>query len=98
MFLKFFLGLPGAAEVKNLPHAHAEDKRDTGFTLGREDPLKKGMATHSGFLAWKIPWTEEPGGFTKSHATENANFLCMEISCGSCKNALSRVNSPPVGL
>ena len=28
----------------------------------REDPLEKGMATHSGILAWRIPWTEEPGG------------------------------------
>ena len=27
-----------------------------------EDPLEEGMATHSGILAWKIPWTEEPGG------------------------------------
>ena len=30
-------------------------------TLGREDPLEKEMATHSSILAWKIPWTEEPG-------------------------------------
>ena len=30
--------------------------------LGREYPLEKGMATHSSILAWKIPWTEEPGG------------------------------------
>ena len=29
--------------------------------LGRDDPLKKGVATHSSILAWKIPWTEEPG-------------------------------------
>ena len=31
-------------------------------SLGREDPLEKGMATHSSILAWRIPWTEEPGG------------------------------------
>ena len=31
-------------------------------SLGREDPLEKGMATHSSILAWEIPWTEEPGG------------------------------------
>ena len=31
-------------------------------SLGWEDPLKEGMATHSSILAWKIPWTEEPGG------------------------------------
>ena len=31
-------------------------------SLGREDPLEKEMATHSNILAWRIPWTEEPGG------------------------------------
>ena len=31
-------------------------------SLGREDPLEKGLATHSSILAWRIPWTEEPGG------------------------------------
>ena len=32
------------------------------WSLGQEDPLQKGMATHSNILAWEIPWTEEPGG------------------------------------
>ena len=32
------------------------------WSLGQEDPLEKGMATHSSILAWRIPWTEEPGG------------------------------------
>ena len=41
-------------------------------SLGQEDPLVKGMATHSSILAWRIPWREEPGmlqsmGVTKSH-------------------------------
>ena len=31
-------------------------------SLGQEDPLEEGMATHSGILAWRIPWTEERGG------------------------------------
>ena len=31
-------------------------------SLGQEDPLEKGMATHSSILAWRTPWTEEPGG------------------------------------
>ena len=31
-------------------------------SLGQENPLKKGMATHNSILAWRIPWTEEPGG------------------------------------
>ena len=34
-------------------------------SLGRENPLEKGMATHSSILAWKIPWTEEPGGLVR---------------------------------
>ena len=37
--------------------------QETGIpTLGREDPLEEGIATHSSLLAWRIPWTEEPGG------------------------------------
>ena len=49
--------------VKN-PPTNAEDLRDTGSILntGWEDPLEKDMATHSRILAWRIPWTEEPGG------------------------------------
>ena len=47
--------------VKNVP-ANAGDIRDTGLILGQDDPLEKGMATHSSILAWRIPCTEEPGG------------------------------------
>ena len=44
--------------LKNLPAM-----RETwAQSLGQEDPLEKGMATHSSILAWRIPWTEEPGG------------------------------------
>ena len=46
--------------VKNLP-VNARDVRDTGQSLGQEDPLEEGMATHSSILAWRIPWTEDPG-------------------------------------
>ena len=47
-----------AQMVKNLPAI-----RETQFwSLGWEDPLEKAMATYSGILAWRIPWTEEPGG------------------------------------
>ena len=45
-------------QIKNLP---AMQETQVQF-LGREDPLGKGMATHSSILAWKSPWTEEPGG------------------------------------
>ena len=44
--------------VKNLPVM----QKTWVQSLGREDPLEKGMATHSSILAWRIPWTEEPAG------------------------------------
>ena len=47
--------------VNNLP-ANAGDIRDVVPFLGHEDPLEKGMATYSSVLAWRIPWTEKPGG------------------------------------
>ena len=47
--------------IKNLA-AYAGDVRDAGLILGWEDPLEEGMATHASILAWRIPWTEEPGG------------------------------------
>ena len=39
-------------------------------SLGQEDPLEEGMATHSSSLAWRIPWTKEPGGLQSIVLTE----------------------------
>ena len=47
-----------AQMVRNLPAVQETQV----LSQGGEDPLEKGMATHSGILAWRIPWTEEPGG------------------------------------
>ena len=47
-----------AQMVKNLPAM----QKTQAWSLGWENPLEKGMATHSSILAWRIPWTEEPGG------------------------------------
>ena len=47
-----------AQMVKNLPAVQATSV----WSLDQEDPLEKGMATHSSILAWRIQWTEEPGG------------------------------------
>ena len=47
-----------AQTVKNLPVI----KETLVRSLGQEDSLEKGMATYSSILAWRIPWTEEPGG------------------------------------
>ena len=47
-----------AQRIKRLPAMQETCVR----SLGWEDPLEKEMATHSSILAWRIPWTEEPGG------------------------------------
>ena len=52
------VGFPLCAMAKNPP---AKQKMQVQ-SLGREDLLEKEMATHSSFLAWEIPWTEESGG------------------------------------
>ena len=68
--MTFYLG---ALTVKNLPKMWETWVR----SLGREDPLEKGMATHSSLLAWRIPWTEEPGrlrGHKQSDTTEGLPF------------------------
>ena len=50
-----------AQQVKNLP-AVLEMQEMCFRSLGREDPMKEGVATHSSILAWRILWTEELGG------------------------------------
>ena len=52
------MGFPGGSVVKHLP-AMQEMWLPS---LGQEDPLEEGMAAHRSILAWRIPWTEEPGG------------------------------------
>ena len=53
------MGAPLVAQMVKNPPAMQE----TQFPLlGQEDPLEKGVATHSSVLVWRIPWTEEPGG------------------------------------
>ena len=49
-----------AQKVKNLPAMQETQVRP----LSQEDALEKGMATHCSILAWRIPWTEEPGGYS----------------------------------
>ena len=47
--------------VKNLPAMQELQETQVG-SLGQKDPLEKSMATHSSILAWRIPWTDKPGG------------------------------------
>ena len=56
-------------------------------SLGWEDPLEKGIATHSSTLAWRIPWTEEPGRIQSmgsqrvSHDVLTQQLLTLRVSC-----------------
>ena len=52
---------PRGSAVKTLP-AMQEPQEIRVRSLGQEDPLEEGMATHPSILAWRMPWTEEPGG------------------------------------
>jgi len=56
-----------ALEVKS-PPAKRRDARDEGVIPRREDPLEEGTATHSRVPAWRIPWTEEPGGLQSTRS------------------------------
>ena len=55
-----------AQTVKNLPVMQETQVQ----SLGQENPLVKGMATHSSILAWRIPWTEELGGLLQSMGSQ----------------------------
>ena len=56
--IKQLWNFPGGSALKNLPTLQETQVR----ILDQEDPLEEGMATRSSLLAWRIPWTEEPGG------------------------------------
>ena len=64
-------GFPGVQMVKNLPAT-----RETWITsLSGKDPWEEGMATHSSILAWRVPWTEEPGGLQSMGVTKSQTRL-----------------------
>ena len=67
MFYVYIYGNSLIAQlVKNLPAI----QETWVWFLGQEDPLEKEMANHSSILAWKIPWTEEPGGLQSMESQE----------------------------
>ena len=51
--------------------------------LGQEDPLEEGMATHPNILAWRIPWTEEPGGL-QSMGSQRVRPDSGDLACTHC--------------
>ena len=60
--------------VENLPSMQETQIQ----SLGQEDPLEKRMATHSSIFAWRIPWTEEPGGLQSMKVQKNRTLLATK--------------------
>ena len=81
------IGSDGASLVAQMVKSLPEMQETQVWSLGQEDPLEKGMATHCSILAWRVPWTEEPGGLqsvrsqTVRHnwATNNFTFIRSDI-------------------
>ena len=71
-------------------------------SLGREELLEKEMATHSSTLAWKIPWTEEPGGLQSwGRSRTQLSDFSVNVNTGVCVCAVASVVSDslrPYGL
>ena len=81
------MSFPGGSVVKNPPY-NAGDARDTGWSLGQEDPLEEDMATHSSIPAWRIPWKEEPGG-TQSMESQESDTT-EQLSMHACARMYSK--------
>ena len=62
-----YRSFPGGSDSKE----SACNAEDLGSSLGQEDPLEKGMITHSSILAWEIPWTEELVGYSPKDRKES---------------------------
>ena len=54
------------------------------LSLGQEDPLEKGMETHSSTLAWRIPWTEEPGGLQPEGSRKFRHYWATNTATAKC--------------
>ena len=59
------------------------------LSLGREDPLEAGTATPSSILAWRVPWTEEPGGRSQKSQTRLSDFHVQAVREAPIKDELN---------
>ena len=76
----YTVGFPGGSSGKE-PACQCRRSERCGFDpWGQEDPLEKGMATHSSVLAWGIPWTEEPGRL-QSTGLQRAGYDWSDLAC-----------------
>ena len=90
-------GFPGGSAVKNQP-AMQEPQEMWVWSLGGEDALEEGIATHSSILVWRMPWTEEPGGLQSIAAQrvrhDWSDWVCTHTR-GTCWK-LTLWNSPEI--
>ena len=77
--LLYFFGSSSDSAVKN-PPAMQEAQETWVKSLGWEDALEKGMAIHTSILAWRIPWTKEPGGL-QSIGFQRIGHDCSNLAC-----------------
>ena len=82
--LHYLLGFPCSSVGKSLPAVLETWVR----SLGWEDPLEKEMATHSSILAWKISWTEEPGGLESRGLKESGMTEQLTLNFTICRTSL----------
>ena len=83
LFFLFFDPTSQVAQWLRLP-TNAGNTKDTVQSLGWENPLEEEMATHSSSLAWRIPWTEEPGGLWSmgsQRVGHNCACMCAQATC-----------------
>ena len=64
------------------------------WSLGRENPLEKGMAMHSSILAWRIPWTEDPGGLQSMGSQESDMTEWLTLPLSQMSMPLSQFSPP----
>ena len=84
LFHKYHIDITEASLVAQMVMRLPTMRETLVQSLGWEDPLEKEMATHSSTLAWKIPWTEEPGSYSpwgrkESDTTEQLHFTYVDI-------------------
>jgi hypothetical protein len=78
-------GFPDGSVVKNLP----ANAGDMGSIPGWRRSSGGGNANHSSILAWKIPWTEKPGGLQSMESQRTGHDLATKEQCDTCYNALA---------
>ena len=87
-------GFPGGSAVKNPPEMQ-DPQKTWVLSLGHKDPLEEGTATQSSILAWKIPWTEDPGELQamESQSWTRLNVCVHLVEQGSSKSILNVLSS-----